>query len=722
MKTFRTLFACLVIAALLLSACGTDEDYAQDTPPDVEAPLTDSNSADGANPKPPASAQEAAGKGDTWTIILYLDADDDVLEEDIVSDLNEMERVGSTDKVNIVAQLDRFDGSFDGDGDWTGTKRYHVTQDDDMSAIASEELEDLGEVDMGDPQSLIDFTTWAIENYPADRYALILSDHGAGWPGGWNDPAPNEGSELKLWEIASALETITSSTGIGQFDLLGFDACLMSQLEVYAAVYPYAHYMVASQETEPALGWAYTAWIGQLVENPGVDNAQVAASIVDSYIVGDQRILDDDVRTAVYGNVSAENVIDELGKGITLSAVSARDVPNLITAVNSLTIALANVDQKGVAKARSYAQTFESIFGHELPSPYIDLGSFAQVAAETSGDPSVTEAAGAVASAIQSALVAEKHGSDRAGATGFTIYFPTSKLYKNEGVTGDYLANSTNFVESSTWDDFLLFHYTGQAFEPSQPQTYIPPAPEDVTGPGAEVLELQPLEISTDTLSPDETVVLTSQVSGENIAFIYTFVGYVDEVSGAVLVADMDYLVTDDVREIGGVYYPDYGSGTLDLSYEWTPTLFALNDGQSSAFALFEPDDYGAADEAITYSVYGVYTPADGSEPNYAILLFAEGEMFQAFAFTGEDGGGAPWEITPQAGDQFTVLHTIQTEDENGEVLTSYQEGDTFTYGDQGFLWEEFPAPAGSYVVGFIVEDFDGNTYARFAPIAVVEP
>lgn len=725
MKAFRTLFALLVIAALLLSACGADEDIEPtEAPVGTEAPVAEVTEApveEEATAAPVVGDPDAAGTGDSWTIIMYLDADDDVLEEDIFTDLNEMERVGSTDKVNMVAQLDRFDGAFDGDGDWTGTKRYHIVQDDDMSTIASEELEDLGEADMGDPQTLVDYVTWAIENYPADRYALILSDHGAGWPGGWNDPAPNEGSELKLWEISSALESITSSTGVSKFDLLGFDACLMSQLEVYAAVYPYAHYIIASQETEPSLGWAYTAWVGQLAENPGVDNAQVAASIVDSYIIDDQRIVDDEVRLSVYGDYTAKAVADELGKGITLSAVSAADVPNLVGAVNDLSVALANVDQKGVAKARAYAQSFESVFGHDDPSPYIDLGNFAQLAAETTGDASLSEAAGAVTSAIQSALVAEKHGPDRAGATGFTIYFPTSSLYKIEGLTSEYLANSNSFVESSTWDDFLLFHYTGQTFEPSQAQSYIPPAPEDITAPGAEVFDLLPLEISTDTITHDESVILTSEVSGENIAYIYTFVGYVDEVSGAVLVADMDYLVTDDVREIGGVYYPNYGESPISLEYEWTPTIFSLNDGEMSSFALFEPEDYGAVDESITYSVYGIYAPADGADPNYALLLFADGEFFQAFAFTGEDGKGAPWEIIPEAGDQFTVLYTIQTEDENGQIMTSYQEGDTFTYGDQGFMWEEVLAPAGYYVVGFIVEDLDGNTYSQFAPITVTE-
>ena len=43
----------------------------------------------------------------------------EVLEEDIFYDLNEAEMVGSTDRVTIVSQMDRYNGAFEGDGDWT---------------------------------------------------------------------------------------------------------------------------------------------------------------------------------------------------------------------------------------------------------------------------------------------------------------------------------------------------------------------------------------------------------------------------------------------------------------------------------------------------------------------------------------------------------------------------------------------------------------------------
>src|SRR4051794_7358131 len=54
-----------------------------------------------------------------WLIMVYSDGDDEAIEEDLVLDMQEMELAGSTDKVNIVIQSDRYDGGYDGLGDWT---------------------------------------------------------------------------------------------------------------------------------------------------------------------------------------------------------------------------------------------------------------------------------------------------------------------------------------------------------------------------------------------------------------------------------------------------------------------------------------------------------------------------------------------------------------------------------------------------------------------------
>ena len=223
--------------------------------------------------------------------MLYQDADDKILEQDIYVDLNEAERVGSSDRVNIVAQMDRFKGGFKGDGNWTGAGRFYVTQDDDLSRVKSQVLADLGEIDMSDPRTLVDFVTWAMEAYPADKYALILSDHGMGWPGGWSDgDSAGRGnrnrniplaqaleSNLYLMDLDTALGEIRSRTGLDKFELIGMDACLMGQLEVFSALEPHARYAVASQETEPALGWAYTSFLETLTQNPERDRRRFGA-------------------------------------------------------------------------------------------------------------------------------------------------------------------------------------------------------------------------------------------------------------------------------------------------------------------------------------------------------------------------------------------------------------------------------------------------------------
>ncbi len=108
--------------------------------------------------QPPASSADQK-----WLIMLYQDADDKILEQDIYIDLNEAERAGSTDRVQIVAQMDRYRGGFSDDGNWTSTKRFYITQDNDLTRVRSQQLADLGEVNMSDGDTLVDFVTWAVQ-------------------------------------------------------------------------------------------------------------------------------------------------------------------------------------------------------------------------------------------------------------------------------------------------------------------------------------------------------------------------------------------------------------------------------------------------------------------------------------------------------------------------------------------------------------------------------
>jgi clostripain len=126
-----------------------------------------------------------------WTVMVYLDADNN-LEGAGIDDINEMEMVGSTSNVNIVVQIDRIpysvlDSNNQGyaddisNGDWTDTRRYYITQDYDPYIINSQLVSNLGELNMGTSSTLINFAKWAVSNYPAKKYLLVIWNHGGGF-------------------------------------------------------------------------------------------------------------------------------------------------------------------------------------------------------------------------------------------------------------------------------------------------------------------------------------------------------------------------------------------------------------------------------------------------------------------------------------------------------------------------------------------------------------
>jgi len=137
--------------------------------------------------------------------------------------------------------------------------------------------------------------------------------------------------------------------------------------------------------------------------------------------------------------------------------------------------------------------------------------------------------------------------------------------------------------------------------------------------------------------------------------------------------------------------------------------------------ALFTPQQYGASAADAIYSVDGIYTLAvDGSSLN-ARLNFQDGVLVSIFGITGQDDIGAPREILPQVGDSFVILDKWLELDSQGQVQdTTFQAGDTtFYFSGQSFTWQETYAPAGNYILGFLVTDLDGNSVEVYDQVEV---
>jgi len=336
-----------------------------------------------------------------WTFMVYLDADNNI-EHDAVLDFLEMGSVGSTADVKIVVQMDRISG-YDSDyGNWTSTKRFHVTPG--MTPTAANALEDIGEANMGNPQTLIDFINWAAANFPSERYALVLWDHGDGWraSGPAQDESPlfkaicwddtNGGDALYTQEIRQVLETIEGT--VGTIELIGLDACLNGMIEVAYEIREHGQVMVASEEVVPSNGWPYDTLLGDLTVYPAMSAADLGTVIVDRY----------------YESYPFDHY--------TCSAID-----------------LAEVDELG-SRVDTFAQAL------------IDHWQDDQSA--------VLDAAESVTTQIDQAVIHERHGaSGWPGSHGLAIYFPVFSGQFNPS----YNSSVILFALDTQWDEFLQTFY-----------------------------------------------------------------------------------------------------------------------------------------------------------------------------------------------------------------------------------------------------------------------
>jgi len=716
------LLCCCLIASLVgLFFITKDSDQAPS--PDInvqEIPETDL--------QPTQTMPEADPQQQTWLVLFYFDADDAILEEDIYFDLNEVELIGSTDRVKMVAQIDRSENAFSGDGDWTTARRYFLTQDSDLQTIHSELLTDLGEVDMGNRETLLDFTTWAIQTYPADKYVLIRSDHGSGWPGGWSDNAPSDanGNWLYLEDIEYALQETLSRTGVSQFELVGLDACLMSMLEVYNALVPYARYAVASQETEPAFGWAYTSFLSALTVQPEMSGAELARAIVNSYIDEDQRIRNDEARKSLlssYGladELTADALAAEMGLTITIAAVDLSGLQQVNDALGLFLFALKDIDQSKVAEGRAYTQAFYNVFGDEHPSPYLDLENFGNFMVEITNDQNVRQGFHDLQGAISAAVIAERHGNQRPGARGLSIYFPASELYWNEEFGYAYYAQaSSRSADQTLWDDFLAYHYAGQEFGLGTPSKE-----SRLPGPGSAQVNIAPLNITPALISPQDVVNIQTEIAGDNIANIYLVAMLKHE--GRYLAYFIDYIKGDKSQNLNGVMYPvwERKDDKIQINLDWAPAPDGVCNGTTCAFALLNPDKYSTNSQDILYFVEGWYINAESGERTEATMYFNNyGDNLMRSIVTSASVNQSialPRELIPTPGDQFMMLDTWWTLDEDGQIQGSYQEGNVLTFGDQPFYFVSVgKADPGEYAVGIMVEDMDGHMTYQFAPVII---
>ncbi len=145
-------------------------------------------------------------------------------------------------------------------------------------------LENLGQKSMTDPATLSDFIVYGLTNYPAERYGVILWDHGGGTAVGYGvDEKNGQGKSMTLPDLQRAFDQAYQSTG-SKVDFIAFDACLMGTVETALALHNAANYLIASEELEPGGGHYYTNWLNQLSVTPDISTLDLGKVIINDYI------------------------------------------------------------------------------------------------------------------------------------------------------------------------------------------------------------------------------------------------------------------------------------------------------------------------------------------------------------------------------------------------------------------------------------------------------
>ena len=332
------------------------------------------------------------GGRDEMTLMVYLCGTDlESRSKMATMDLQEMINADLSDKVNLLVYSG---GCRQWQNNALSSKSNQIWQVTDEGLVCLED--NLGSKSMTDPANLSHFIEWCADNYPANRNALIFWDHGGGTVSGfgYDEKFASSGS-MSLGEIDKAL-----TDGGVKFDFVGFDACLMATTENALMLTEHADYLIASEETEPGIGWYYTDWLTELSANTSMATVDIGRNIIDDFV-----------------NTCARQC---RGQSATLSIVDLAEVEATIPSV----LADFSTDTYNLIKNEEYAQVSNARSGAREfgASSKIDQVDLVHLAKNMK-----TEEGNALADALLNAVKYNRTSSNMTNSYGLSIYFPLRK-------------------------------------------------------------------------------------------------------------------------------------------------------------------------------------------------------------------------------------------------------------------------------------------------------
>ena len=399
-----------------------------------------------------------------WTLLFYNPGDSNISSDQLIQ-AKEFQRLGSNNNVNVIIQSDyhKKDPSF--------TKDFVSQYDDDYDNVSNgvtrivvgenvnknvprttpvvERLPEgsRSENRMDDPQVFGEFLDWGMLNYPAERYALLLFDHGGSFYGFGGDKQDGLGgaNPLKLREFRKEIQRSLDSAGVEKFDFVHFKACLMGATEVLDAFDGLCDVLYGNAEIYWGIQFRERLkYIETLLNNPDIDNIELAKIEVGNF--------------QPHMSIGVHCAYDMLKYGAFKIAFNKFSIDLLTEAKNMNSII-------SVARRNTTPYWKLKIEDYKTPSDFIDLGHFAEILSKNE----VGELKGssvALLNSINDMIISKKTGSKRPKVAGLNIYHPVNGLHANAISPWD----KTDFAKGTggNWSKYLRQVNSVSQFESDQ--------------------------------------------------------------------------------------------------------------------------------------------------------------------------------------------------------------------------------------------------------------
>ncbi len=363
-----------------------------------------------------------------WLLMFYMCGDIE-WELHVVDSINELESGYTPGNVEVVLMIDRHPDYDKSAGNWSETRYYHLMPGDDPMTIESELIQSLGEKDMGDPLNLRNFVTWAFDNYPADKTALIIFGHGGSLSGLCYDFS-SDNSHLTLDEVQQAMNGY-------HIDLLATESCGMGMLEIAYEWSSFTDYYLADQKSMVIEALDYKAIIEELCSN----------SLMEPWELGEVFC-----QTYLEHNPYPSHEMYAL--------INCSCLPRLISKLDSLAtnlsaLSIESLEYLSLIRENMYYDSY-----HRKP----DIQSMIDVI--RSGFPSnnlLLQALDEFEIEYNKAIMYKIQGKYSTTASGLGIFFPRDKskvwdCTEYLGLETGTILDGIDFIDNSLWDEFLLIY------------------------------------------------------------------------------------------------------------------------------------------------------------------------------------------------------------------------------------------------------------------------